>query len=123
MVHRDVRPAHLLLDRFGTIKVIDLGLAQYLQAPPTPGTAPAFEPAVADYVSPEQASGNGAIDHRTDVYSLGATLYFLLTGRTPFQSRRNHSRGNCSRTSSALRPQSPTSGHTYRSRSRISLPG
>ena len=82
LVHRDIKPANLLLDVKGTIKILDLGLAKFAddqrdtQADQVVGTA--------DYLAPEQAAGGQSVDHRADIYSLGCTLYFLITGHPPF---------------------------------------
>ncbi|QDU80118.1 Serine/threonine-protein kinase PrkC [Polystyrenella longa] len=79
VVHRDIKPANLLLDSTGKIWVTDFGLAQ-VQALDTGLTRTGDPMGTLRYMSPEQAAGNkGAIDHRTDIYSLGVTLYELLT--------------------------------------------
>ena len=82
IVHRDIKPENLLLARSGDVKVADFGLArlaaddvELTQAGTTLGTPL--------YMSPEQGRG-GAIDTRSDLYSLGATVYHLLAGRPPF---------------------------------------
>ncbi|MDY3562839.1 serine/threonine protein kinase [Gemmata sp. JC673] len=78
VVHRDVKPANLMLDDAGRLWVTDFGLAQMRND--TGLTATGEVLGTARYMSPEQAAGErGVVDHRTDIYSLGATLYELLT--------------------------------------------
>jgi phosphate ABC transporter phosphate-binding protein len=87
LVHRAVNPWHLLLDRAGVLKVVDFGLMQYL-GEPSPNPAPSEEQASApsfDFLAPEQLTEGATLDHRTDLYSLGATFYYLLTGKAPFE--------------------------------------
>jgi hypothetical protein len=83
VVHRDVKPANLLVDAHGHLWVTDFGLAQFQTDAGLTQTGDLL--GTLRYMSPEQAGGQrGLIDHRTDVYSLGATLYELLTLRPPF---------------------------------------
>jgi eukaryotic-like serine/threonine-protein kinase len=87
LVHRDIKPANILLDRKGTIRVLDLGLARFFNDDEDLLTLKYDEKNVlgtADYVSPEQALNSHEVDIRADIYSLGGTFYFLLTGQPPF---------------------------------------
>jgi eukaryotic-like serine/threonine-protein kinase len=87
MVHRDIKPSNLLLDRTGTIKVLDMGLARFFEQTDQQSLTLEHDQRVlgtADYLSPEQAVDSHGVDTRSDIYSLGGTLYFLLTGHPPF---------------------------------------
>jgi tRNA A-37 threonylcarbamoyl transferase component Bud32/outer membrane protein assembly factor BamB len=88
-VHRDVKPGNLICGRDGTVKVLDMGLARPFRDTPARDrvteTVPGAELAgTVDFVSPEQAL-NSPLDARTDIYSLGATLFTLVTGGPPYE--------------------------------------
>jgi serine/threonine protein kinase len=86
LIHRDIKPANLLVDRLGTVKILDMGLARFFNDEDDILTKKYDDQVLgtADYLAPEQAVDSHAVDVRADIYSLGATFYFLLTGRTPF---------------------------------------
>jgi serine/threonine protein kinase len=104
MIHRDIKPDNLMLNIHGVVKVADLGLVKLPGQRSDPDEAgPSNPSALADlaadvtsanvamgtpaYMSPEQCRDAANVDHRADIYSLGCTLYVLLTGRPPFEGR------------------------------------
>ena len=86
LVHRDIKPANCLVDKHGTVKLLDLGLAKLTEDDSASLTMANEENVLgtADYLAPEQALNSHEADSRSDIYSLGCTLYFLLTGSPPF---------------------------------------
>jgi serine/threonine protein kinase/WD40 repeat protein len=86
VIHRDIKPSNLLLDEQGILWITDFGLARRLEDPALTHSWQVL--GTPRYMSPEQAeAARGPVDHRTDVYSLGATLYELLAGRPVFDGR------------------------------------
>jgi serine/threonine protein kinase len=84
IVHRDIKPANLILDKQGRVRILDFGLARSMDGKGL--TASGLLVGTPYYMSPEQAFGAPEeLDHRTDLYSLGAVLYEMLTGRPPFE--------------------------------------
>jgi serine/threonine protein kinase/nitrous oxidase accessory protein NosD len=86
LIHRDIKPSNLLLTPDGQIKVLDLGLARFLQdqiGDPS-RTREGTVMGTPDYMAPEQFRDARHVDARSDIYALGCTLYHLLTGRVPF---------------------------------------
>jgi serine/threonine protein kinase len=95
-VHRDIKPGNLLLATDGTIRILDFGLARIDEPnePPPPGATLAERLTrrgqmlgTVDYISPEQATDTRSADHRSDIYSLGCTLYRLVTARPMYEGK------------------------------------
>ena len=84
LIHRDIKPSNLMLTEDGVLKITDFGLAKAARSE-TQLTATGEVLGSPGYISPEQASG-AALDARSDIYSLGATFYHLVTGRLPFEA-------------------------------------
>jgi tRNA A-37 threonylcarbamoyl transferase component Bud32 len=86
LVHRDIKPHNLMLAAEGVVKILDFGLAAFVSGSvPAAGlTGVNMVVGTPDYIAPEQAEDARAADIRSDIYSLGCTLYEMLTGRVPF---------------------------------------
>ncbi|RJO77287.1 Stk1 family PASTA domain-containing Ser/Thr kinase [Nocardia panacis] len=83
IVHRDMKPANIMINRAGAVKVMDFGIARAIHDSSSPMTQTAAVIGTAQYLSPEQARGE-TVDARSDVYSVGCVLFEILTGEPPF---------------------------------------
>jgi len=89
LIHRDIKPGNVLIDRHGHAKLLDLGLARFFNDQTDMLTIKYDDKIVlgtADYVAPEQVANSHEVDIRADIYALGASFYFLLAGHAPFPS-------------------------------------
>ncbi|MEQ1827202.1 MAG: serine/threonine-protein kinase [Pirellula sp.] len=93
MVHRDIKPSNIMLDRSGNVKLLDFGLVlvDRWDGSSTELTTVGQFLGTLDYMAPEQAERSASVDHRSDLYSLGATLFRMLTGQLPLAMLPNQS--------------------------------
>lgn len=85
LVHRDIKPGNVMLNKRGVVKVMDFGIARAMQSGVTSMTQTGMVVGTPQYLSPEQALGR-AVDARSDLYSVGIMLFELLTGQLPFDA-------------------------------------
>jgi serine/threonine protein kinase len=84
LAHRDIKPANIILTPEGLVKLVDLGLARPLEDETWAVAEAGMAVGTPEYMSPEQTRGQSDLDIRSDLYSLGATLFHLVTGRVPY---------------------------------------
>ncbi|HSH92819.1 MAG TPA: serine/threonine-protein kinase [Roseimicrobium sp.] len=84
LIHRDIKPGNILMTSSGIVKVTDLGLARHIDGKENSLTATGVGIGTPHFISPEQATDAHSVDHRADIYSLGITMLYLLTGKRPF---------------------------------------
>src|SRR5258706_431922 len=84
LIHRDIKPGNIFLSVDGAVKLGDLGLAKIVGSDSTGLTQTGTAMGTPHYISPEQARGDRDLDFRADIYSLGCTLYQMVTQKTPY---------------------------------------
>ena len=110
MVHRDIKPSNILVSRdWKSVKLVDLGLARLGEQEDTRVTQEGYVIGTPDFLAPEQARDPATVDIRADIYALGATLFYILTGKVPFPGANPTEKllKHCTEPPPALRPLRP----------------
>ena len=87
LLHRDIKPSNIMIANDNTTKLMDMGISKIIETDTTALTMTNAIVGTPHYISPEQAKGDLDIDFRADLYSLGISLYFILTGKKPFDAQ------------------------------------
>jgi serine/threonine-protein kinase len=90
VIHRDLKPSNIMIDKEGSVRIMDFGIARSLTAKRITGARVMI--GTPEYMSPEQVEGK-EVDQRSDIYSLGVILYEMVTGRVPFEGHETQRRG------------------------------
>ena len=91
IVHRDVKPSNIIITTKGKVKIMDFGIAKIVEDGAKVLTQTGTQMGTPVYMSPEQINDSKHTDHRTDIYSLGVTLWFMLTGKSPYDVTKDSS--------------------------------
>jgi eukaryotic-like serine/threonine-protein kinase len=122
VIHRDIKPGNVMIADFGQVYVMDWGLARLTKARPRSGRSAQMDApgpvGTPPYMSPEQARGNPAdVDERSDVFGLGAVLYEIVSGKTPYGGSRDPDEIIAAARAGAVRPMGDAPGVPSRLRS------
>jgi eukaryotic-like serine/threonine-protein kinase len=107
LVHRDIKPGNVLIDRQGEVKILDMGLARLADEQELEALTKGEVLGSPEYLAPEQAVDSHNVDIRADIYALGATFYFMLTGKAPYSEEKSAAGRLLSKTKRPPKPIPP----------------